>query len=265
MLYCMDGLGVHAEIEAVISAHFPEMLRSPEEFEAWYFPMLFGVQVAAVEVYEHVAQWLEAEGKCICAQEHARDVWSLFPNDAQGLTKSPQSLRTKLGRDLVHNPPNHRLEVAEVESRIFQVPDLARFRIVCNFASDADYLLSHLLVEDGKGRKLGNYLVHGALKDYVYDLDLRNPARGHRARQFAVEVPAQNSGRPILVEIQVMTLLQHAWDRRNHPFYEWTRCGAKLPPDLIINDVALAETLHLVDRQAADNWQRFLEIVRRAS
>jgi hypothetical protein len=36
--------------------------------------------------------------------------------------------------------------------------------------------------------------------------------------------------------------------------------GHELPPELTINDVALAETLHLVDRQAAENWLQFLSI-----
>ena len=64
--------------------------------------------------------------------------------------------------------------------------------------------------------------------------------------------------RTIHIEVQLMTLLQHAWDRRNHPMYEWTREGGELSARLLINDVALAETLHLVDEQASTNWKLFL-------
>ena len=101
-----------------------------------------------------------------------------------------------------------------------------------------------------------------SIKDYVFNLDLRHPARGHRARQFAAAV--ESGSRQIFIEIQLMTLTQHAWDKRNHPMYEWTREGGTLSARLRINDVALAETLHLVDEQASANWKKFLEERRRA-
>ena len=57
-----------------------------------------------------------------------------------------------------------------------------------------------------------------------------------------------------------MTLLQHAWDRRNHPFYECIREGEIIETELIVNDFACAETLHLVDQQADRNWELFLKV-----
>jgi hypothetical protein len=58
-----------------------------------------------------------------------------------------------------------------------------------------------------------------------------------------------------------MTLLQAAWDQRNHPMYDLLREGNDLSDRLIINDVALAETLHLVDQQANRNWVTFIRTV----
>jgi ppGpp synthetase/RelA/SpoT-type nucleotidyltranferase len=252
-------------VERAPSASLPEELRTTAGFLDWYSPLVREIHVAAVELYHYVAQWLDQEKERIRTREHAnRDVWFLFPDDGR-LTKSPESLLAKLGRDLADQPPDKRFTPSEVEDRIRNMPDLARFRIVCDFASDAEHLLSRLLVRSAQGACFGEYKVRGPVKDYVYDLDLRRPTRGHRARQFAVEVPPLDAGKPILVEIQVMTLLQHAWDRRNHPVYEWTRSGRELPPELVVNDVALAETLFLVDRQAAENWQQFLRIVEEES
>lgn len=257
----MVGQASRDRIEEVLSANLPDELRTAAGFRDWYSPLLLEVQVAAVRLFADMGRWLDEERELIRTQERTkRDVWFMFPDDAERLTKSPESLRTKLGRDLLDEPPDRRLTPAEVEERIRAMPDLARFRIVCDFASDADHLLSRLFVSAGEGAHFGEYEVRGPLKDYIYDLRLRRPTRGHRARQFAVEVPTSEAGKAILVEVQIMTLLQHAWDRRNHPFYEWTRTGHELPPELTINDVALAETLHLVDRQAAENWQQFLSI-----
>jgi ppGpp synthetase/RelA/SpoT-type nucleotidyltranferase len=257
----MAGQASQDRIEDVLSASLPDELRTKAGFRDWYFPLFAEVQVAAVELYGYVAKWLDQEKERIQTRECTnRDVWSLFPDDAGRLTKSLESLRTKLGRDLLDKPPGRCLTPDEVEDRIRAMPDLARFRIVCDFASDAEELLARLLVKSEQGARFGEYTVRGPLKDYIYDLSLRCPTRGHRARQLAVEVPTSEAGKAILVEIQIMTLLQHAWDRRNHPFYEWTRTGHELPPELTINDVALAETLHMVDRQAAENWQQFLSI-----
>ena len=105
----------------------------------------------------------------------------------------------------------------------------------------------------------GRYPVVAAMKDYVEDLSKRTPASGHRAKQFAVAVRTGHGAETVRVEIQLMTTVQHAWDQRNHPIYEWSREGDKLPDHLVIRDVALAETLYLVDQQAAHNWQDILE------
>lgn len=257
----MSGQSAQNRIGSALAAGLPEALRTKTGFGDWYFPLLCDVQVAAVELHDFVARWLDREKEQIAGREHrTRDVWFLFPEDASRLTKGIDSLLAKLGRDMLDEPPGRCLTPAEVENRIRGMPDLARFRIVCDFASDADYLLSHLLVDSEECKRISKYRVPGTIKDYVYDLSLRRPTRGHRARQLAVAVPTSEAGRPVLVEIQIMTLLQHAWDRRNHPVYEWTRCGRELPAQLVVNDVALAETLHMVDRQAAENWQEFLRI-----
>ena len=252
--------------DRILAKILPKTLRAQEDLERWYISLRCEIDPAVVELHDYVDAWLTREKERVRKRERStRDVWIIFPDDAAQRTKTLESLRTKLGRDFLKKPPGRRLSCAEVEERIRRMPDLARFRIVCDFSSDVEHLLDRLLVQVDEGTRFGRYEVRGPIKDYVNDLSLRDPRRGHRARQFAVAVPVPRSRRFVLVEIQIMTLLQHAWDRRNHAVYEWSRCGGELPACLCINDVALAETLHLVDRQAAENWQEFLRLTRQSS
>lgn len=89
-------------IDSALVAILPDELRTKAGFRDWYFPFLYEVQVAAVELHEYVAKWLDQEKQQIASQEgRKRDLWFLFPDDAGGLTKSLDSLLTKLARDLL--------------------------------------------------------------------------------------------------------------------------------------------------------------------
>ena len=153
-----------------------------------------------------------------------------------------------------------RLSHAQVEELVRGLPDLGRFRIVCDFLDDLD-LAQRILVPDPRRGVLGQYPLVGKVKNYLYDLDLRHPARGHRAVQFAAQV--DEGEHSVQVEVQMMTWLQDVWDRRNHPIYEWSRVGGKLPARLVVGDIALAEGLYLLDLQASRNWRSFLALRRR--
>jgi len=116
------------------------------------------------------------------------------------------------------------------------------------------------LVTDSKC--LGKYPLTGPVKDFIFDPGRRDGMKGHRTRQVSFLVPTWKGTRSFGFEIQVMTLLQHAWDRRNHPLYECDRERRDLPVELIVNDFACSETLHLVDRQADENWRMFLDFLK---
>jgi uncharacterized protein len=184
--------------------------------------------VAVQQVHAAVQARLEEERKRLLEKEGAtRPVWQVTGTDGSSLLKSATSARSKLGREIstletAGKLPRGSLSLDQVEHLMLSFPDLGRFRIVCDFTCDVDCARKTLLT--GKPPSLlGKYRLGGAIKDYVYDLDLRRPARGHRAFQFAAEVPSD--GGHLLVEVQLMTLLQAAWDRRNHPLYEWSREG----------------------------------------
>lgn len=258
---------VQLEIEEVLDQRLPETLRSLEGFEFWCEPYRQAADVAAIQLYGEIGAALEGERQQIKNEEGSkRLIWDLYPDDSRRL-KSVGSLRSKIGRELRQRIEkgtllDGRLSEDQVEQMIFAFPDLGRFRVIADYSHDVFRALKILLPGDGK-HLLGLYPLKDKIKDYVFDLDLRNPGRGHRARQFAVAVESME--RRVYIEIQLMTLLQHAWDQRNHPFYDWTREGGQLSARLRINDVALAETLHLVDEQASINWKQFLEEKQQAS
>ena len=258
----METTRIPSPVQQILMERLPEGIRSARAFEGWFRPLMHRIQVAALRVNNDVRAALESAREQILEREGGhRDVWFVTGTDGKSLMKSVASVRSKLGRDLREMEDKGRLSggrmsLDQVEKLLLAFGDLGRFRIVCDLSLDVEQALRVLIPDTG--RLLGRYPLCGEIKDFIYDLNLRRPARGHRARQFTVEV--QDAGRSLRVEIQLMTLLQNAWDRRNHPLYEWDREGGELPVRLRVNDVALAETLHLVDEQATRNWLEFLEM-----
>lgn len=252
-------------VRDLLKEKLPEEIQTAEGFARWFEPWRERVMVAVKEIHEAVGRRLDEERRRILATEgFSRRVWEVTGTDGRSLLKSPESARSKLGRELQNQQRNGRLldgrlSLDQVERLLLRFPDLGRFRVVCDFSCDVRAARRALLT-----RKppilLGRYPLTAPPKDYVHDAGLRRPTRGHRAFQFAVRVPAE---RNIQVEIQLMTVLQAAWDLRNHPVYEWSRDGGELPDPLVLRDVALAEALYLVDLQATANWQRFVRARRR--
>ena len=251
-------------VQELLARLLPLELLSEEGFARWFLPWRERVMVVVTEVHALVVTRLEEERRRILSEEDVtRAVWGVTGTDGRSLLKSSASARSKIGRELQRRKetgqiPPGRMSLEQIELLLLSFPDLGRFRIVCDFSSDVDRARKVLL--PGKTPILLERYPVTAIKDYVYDLGLRHPARGHRAYQFAARVPA--GGRSFLVEIQLMTLLQEAWDRRNHGFYEWTRDGGSAPAQLTLRDVALAEALHLMDLQATQNWKAFLKAKR---
>jgi ppGpp synthetase/RelA/SpoT-type nucleotidyltranferase len=242
----------------------PDPIRSEQGFARWFEPWRRRITVAVTEVHGAVDARLDEERQRVYGQEGVlRPVWQVTGTDGASLLKSAASVRSKLGREIRSREkrrelPDGRLSLEQVEKLLLGFPDLGRFRVLCDYTSDVERARKVLMTRKPP-TLLGRYPIPDRIKDYAGDLSLRHPARGHRAVQFAVRVPPQN----LLVEIQLMTLLQAAWDCRNHPFYEWSRDGGPLPVDLTLRDVALAESLYLLDHQATQNFRAFLRLKKR--
>lgn len=263
----MASSGNPYRVQQILSDRLPDEIRAARDFERWFEPLKLRVTVAVQTAHDAVMKALEAERELVCEHEGgSRTIWSVTGTDGKSLMKSVASVRTKLGRELCEREakerlPPGRMSIDQIEKILLDFGDLGRFRIVCDLSLDVEKAL-RVLIPKPRKTLLGRFPLRGKIKDFTYDFELRRLARGHRAKQFTVKV--EEDGQVILVEIQIMTLLQNAWDRRNHPIYEWEREGGSLPARLRVNDVALAEALHLVDEQATRNWREFLRIRKRS-
>lgn len=251
-----------SDLESIITACLPASLVNRAAFDDFFEDIKQSVQPAAMGIVAALGGILKRESQSVKDHESpARDCWWLF-GDEQPVKSSP-SARSKLARELderreASGTMPARLTEDQLNSRILNFTDLGRCRIVCTFNRDAAHLLSVLVAN---GLFLGKYQLRDPVKDFIFDPDRRDGLKGHRARQFSVWAPTVDGGE-FGFEVQLMTVLQHAWDRRNHPLYEWAREGNDLPTELKVNDFACAEALHLVDQQADRNWEAFLEHTR---
>ncbi len=246
--------GSDVDLERTIAERFPELLSDESGFDEFYENFLDPVRGPAITVIEQIRDELEvAAERGLAAEGIRRDRWHLFGD--QDPIKSARSARSKLARDLFQEKDGpSRLSQEQVIERLFALSDLARCRIVCTFECDARELLEALVAN---GRFLCAYRLRQTVKDFIWDRTRRDGLKGHRARQFSVAVPC--GATELGFEVQLMTELQHAWDRRNHPIYEHVREGGELPDALLVNDFSCSEALHLVDQQADRNWRCFVE------
>lgn len=264
MLFSMKRSADTEPLADLLDRMLPESIRSEEGFSRWFEPWRRRITVAVTEVHGAVNTRLDEERRRVYGQEGVfRPVWQVTGTDGTSLLKSTGSVRSKLGREIRSRSQKKalveaRLSLEQIEKLLLDFPDLGRFRVLCDYTSDVERARKVLMTRKPPAL-LGRYPVADRVKDYVRDLSLRHPARGHRAVQFAVKVPPQS----LLVEIQLMTLLQNAWDCRNHPLYEWSREGGLLPANLTLLDVAGAESLYLVDHQATLNFRAFLRHTRK--
>ncbi len=255
-------------VEQILEELLPEQIVPIRGFKRWFAPLKLRVRPQALKLHAEVGARLKIAREKILRREGLnREVWFVTGGDGVSLMKSVPSVRSRLGRKLCEledggDRPANRLSLGEAEEIVLSFRDLGRFRVVCDLSLDVEEARRVLVSQSETDLLLDRYPVE--VKDYIYDLDLRHPAKGHRAWHLKVEMEGVD-GEKVFVEIQLMTLLQHAWDRRNHPFYEWHREGRLLPVRLRINDVALAETLHLVDEQASRNWDEFLKVRKESS
>jgi len=249
-------------IDKIIQTYFPDELQDPANFEDWSEVIRENANPEATNLLYVLEKQLDLL-KDICLEEDHihRDCWEMF-GGTDKLLKSAESIRSKLARDIYEDYRHKKKELwrqtaEQLACRVYAFGDLGRIRIVADFPSDIDCLQENLL----KAKKfLDIYKCPKGVKDFIFDPKLRDGFRGHRARQFSVRVPIDTE-LAFGFEVQLMTRLQHAWDRRNHPLYEWQRehpdwQGDKKAVQLAVDDFACAEALHLVDRQADLNWVR---------
>lgn len=215
------------------------------DFEGWFQeeirPFVQPMVIGLLEEAKEVLRKLQIDATADEGLE--RDRWALFEEHSE---KSASSVKRKVANDLTAaGRDRDAFNLADLRRSVLDLGDLGRFRVVGALPRDVRRVRPPLLGLSGASDRV---------KDFVRDVSRRAPLLGHRAVQFTV---ARGGVR---AEIQIMTSLQHAWDRRNHCFYEWLRegNGGEGTLDLRIDDHAVAEALHVADQMADHNFASFL-------
>jgi ppGpp synthetase/RelA/SpoT-type nucleotidyltranferase len=249
---------VSERIRRLVDEHFPWGEARPESWEqrlthvkGWVAQQTLPYGVVATVLIARIEGLLAGLQEQLPAHERGRFLYRI---DERHVRKSPDSVLEKMARkwkDTQQPPPIsfHNLD---------QLNDLGRFRIVTNFLSDAERICQ-LLEEPYDGSKRRQLSPHqealrqefGLRDNRFEDLIAMAPAErktGERCRK-AIFTPQARENRGFGVEVQILTLLQEAWDKRDHfLIYEQRRAGVQVDPEHERTCFSLSEQLYLADK-----------------
>ena len=170
-----------------------------------------------------------------------------------GLVKKPKRIvekmlelckKNKLGRkQYKENIGGEELKRDDLGNFLLTMKDIIRFRIVCNYLSDIydlDEKIRDFVIESDKFGLEDS-------EDYIETPYLVRKV-GHRAIQYRFRFSDVNTTFPF--EVQLMTMLQNAWDKKDHHLiYEHERIGegTDIPITLKNRMAAMSEVLYVAD------------------
>lgn len=248
---------VLAKVQGLVTQHFPWDGAPPEGWEA---------QLAHVRrwlaqetaIYRAVATALIARVDPILAdlqqQLPAHERGRLFYRfDDHHVLKTPESILEKMARrweDTRRSPPINFHNLDELN-------DLGRFRIVTNFLSDVEWICRQLEApyDPTKWEQLSSaqetlrceFSLQGNRFEDLIAISHRSRKSGERCRK-AQFTPKQPEHRGFRVEVQLLTVLQEAWDKKDHfLIYERRRAGLKVDERHEQLSYSLSEQLYLAD------------------
>jgi len=121
--------------------------------------------------------------------------------------------------------------------------DLARFRIIANFLGDVDRIVEG--IETHKP-----FLSYFTMKK---DNTIDDPLKGRHSGERSVKLVLIENQSNMSVEIQVMTMFQEAWDKKDHCLvYEKVRIDEEVPPELKALSLITSELLYTADKYYED-------------
>lgn len=169
--------------------------------------------------------------------------------DTEHLCKEPESILDKMIRK---GSGSDGAPLLSFENFRDQMKDLARFRIVTNFLSDARLVRAEIAAAFGTGNlteaqgklREGFLLENNNFEDCTRVLPAQR-SKGERCFK-GIFWPRENPG--LKVEVQIMTILQEAWDKKDHfLIYEGRRSGKPADLDDEIEMFAISELLFVAD------------------
>jgi ppGpp synthetase/RelA/SpoT-type nucleotidyltranferase len=248
---------VFQKVSRLVDEHFPWNEPVPERWE---------------DRLAHVQRWLEQETaiyraiatalisridpilSCLQQQlppnERSR---LLYRIDDRHVLKTPDSILEKMARrwDDPSRPPPIGFE------NLDELNDLGRFRIVTNFLSDVAWICRHI-EEPFDTRKLPllspqqqtlrqEFSLQSNRFEDLIAVTPRNRKSGERCRKayFSPRAPEHHAHR---VEVQILTVLQESWDKKDHVLiYERRRAGYRVDEEHERLSFSLSEQLYLTD------------------
>lgn len=169
--------------------------------------------------------------------------------DTEHVCKEPESILEKMIRKGVGSDGEPTLSFENFRE---QMSDLARFRVVTNFLSDAE------LVRRELGAAFGTRTLSEAQKKLREGFQLENnnfndctrvaPGARQKGERCFKGVFWPRGNPSLKVEVQVMTILQEAWDKKDHFLvYEPRRRGQNVLIEDEIEIFAMSELLYVAD------------------
>jgi ppGpp synthetase/RelA/SpoT-type nucleotidyltranferase len=248
---------VFEKVQALVNTHFSWEEPAPEHWEGRLAHVRRWLEQETV-IYRAVATALIARIDPILASlqqrlpEHERGRL-LYRLDDRHVLKTPDSILEKMARrweDPSRPPPISFNNLDELN-------DLGRFRIVTNFLSDVDWLCRHLEepYDATKRERLSplqqtlcrEFSLQGNRFEDLIAISPRKRMSGERCRKahFTSRAPEHRAYR---VEVQLLTVLQESWDKKDHfLIYERRRAGLRVDEAHERLSFSLSEQLYLAD------------------
>lgn len=227
-----------------VRAHIPPPHNTPESYEKFIELRLRPHKVLLTMLMQTVDSLLLP-----IQRQHRRRFFCRI--DGSNQVKNPANIIDKIlrSRNPRTNQGNASASGYTIENFDTTMTDLVRFRIVCNFLSDVRKV-ADIITASEKVTK--HFRVEK--KD---SLELRPSQRksGERSIKFILEYKNRSG---LFLEIQVMTLLQEAWDKKDHFLvYETHRIepgedGRNFPDYLDAKLFAMSELLYVADNYFDD-------------
>ena len=134
-----------------------------------------------------------------------------------------------------------------------KMDDLVRFRILCNYLSDVEVVVER--IEESASIKEGFEVIDK--EDRIWEVripadDEETEEKRRKKRLTGVRgyyLVFQVKGLPgVKIEVQVTTLLENAWDRKDHHLvYEQERKGVDINPRFKLQIKAISDMLYVAD------------------
>ncbi|MCK4329362.1 hypothetical protein KAX02_05920 [candidate division WOR-3 bacterium] len=222
----------HAKIKKYIKEHFNEqgISKTPEECYKWVEGKIQTHKDLRVAILKRISKILYEKQKKYLKEEHR--FFADIDTDERTQIKLPESIVRKMCNDKKYTFSNF----------LKEMPDILRFRIICNYLSDV-YEVLDLLKEEITVKNSTSFEWINPEKDNIR-LDPKERESGHRA----IHCILMEREYGILFEVQITTLLQVGWDKKEHSLlYDKTKENADVELGDKMKFYAMSELLYIAD------------------